>query len=305
MSKRATVSKRSVLREIPGAPVHRLPPELLRRQVRVLVVGCGGNGSEIVGGLPYLHQALLAWGHPAGINVLLLDGDVVSATNVVRQVFAPSDVGHHKATILVNRLNAFWGLNWRAFPRHLDLSSRKLGVDIVIGCVDSRRGRKTILDRIRKDDRVSYWLDLGNDASSGQFVLGTPCYAGKTSPSGHWVGARGGWSAFREDCLPSVSDLYPETIDAKLDRGDTLPSCSAQEALQRQEPFVNRVIAGHALAMLTRLFRYGQLDHHGGFVNIETGKMVPLPVSIEHWRRLIQPKASVAAGRIRPRRRVA
>jgi hypothetical protein len=31
--------------------------------MRVLVVGCGGNGSAIAAGLPYLHQALLAYGH--------------------------------------------------------------------------------------------------------------------------------------------------------------------------------------------------------------------------------------------------
>jgi len=39
--------------------------------VRVLVVGCGGNGSAIAAGLPYLHQALLAYGHPEGRGVEL------------------------------------------------------------------------------------------------------------------------------------------------------------------------------------------------------------------------------------------
>ena len=62
----------------PAPNVHKLPGELLTRAVRVLVVGCGGTGSEIASGLPYLHQAMLAHGHPAGLDVLLLDGDVVS-----------------------------------------------------------------------------------------------------------------------------------------------------------------------------------------------------------------------------------
>jgi hypothetical protein len=43
---------------------HRLHEELLNREVRVLVVGCGGTGSSILGGLPYLHQAMLVQGHP-------------------------------------------------------------------------------------------------------------------------------------------------------------------------------------------------------------------------------------------------
>ena len=36
--------------------LHKLHPELLRRRVRVLVVGCGGTGSVIAAGLPYLHH---------------------------------------------------------------------------------------------------------------------------------------------------------------------------------------------------------------------------------------------------------
>lgn len=280
--------------------VHRINPYLLQRRVRVLVVGCGGNGSEIVSGLPYVHQALLAWGHPGGLQVLLLDGDVVSPTNVVRQVFAPADVGHFKSTILVNRLNAFWGLDWRALPKHLEAKPPRieryghtcrqgLGADIVIGCVDSRAARKIIHDRILADGRVNYWLDLGNDASSGQFVLGCPPnrddYQAKTIERLEPSYSRPAPSAER---LPTVAELYPEVIDATLDGKDTLPSCSAQEALQRQEPFVNRTVAAHALAMLTRLFRYGELGHHGGFVNLATGRMVPIPVSPEHWQRMMQ-----------------
>ena len=45
---------------------HRIHPELLERQVRMLVVGCGGTGSAVVAGLPYLRQSLIAHGHPCG-----------------------------------------------------------------------------------------------------------------------------------------------------------------------------------------------------------------------------------------------
>ncbi len=50
---------------------HTIHPELLRRRVRVLVVGCGGTGSATAGGLPYLHQAPVANGHPEGLHVTL------------------------------------------------------------------------------------------------------------------------------------------------------------------------------------------------------------------------------------------
>ena len=51
------------------------------------MVGCGATGSAVVAGLPYLHQALIAYGHSEGLHVTVMDGDLVSPTNCVRQPF--------------------------------------------------------------------------------------------------------------------------------------------------------------------------------------------------------------------------
>jgi hypothetical protein len=53
--------------------------------------------------------------------------------------------------------------------------------------------------------------------------------------------------------------------------------------LERQEPFINNVLATSALAMLARLLRYGILDHHGAFYNAATGRAVPLPIDPDVW----------------------
>ena len=87
--------------------LHSIHPELLRRRVKVLVIGCGGTGSAVAAGLPYLHQAMIANGHPEGLQVTLLDGDVISPINCVRQPFSRSEIGLFKAVVLVNRLNVF------------------------------------------------------------------------------------------------------------------------------------------------------------------------------------------------------
>jgi hypothetical protein len=86
--------------------------------------------------------------------------------------------------------------------------------------------------------------------------------------------------------LRMASELFPEIIDGTLDAADDMPSCSTLEAVQRQEAFVNQTIANHALALLGRLFRYGTVSYHGGFVNLGTGACTPLRIDPRMWRRL-------------------
>jgi hypothetical protein len=122
----------------------------------------------------------------------------------------------------------------------------------------------------RANDSTVYWLDLGNNASSGQYVLGQPLNAANRR------------SAAR---LRTVAKLYPEIVDAEAGE-DPLPSCSAAEALEHQEPFINQVLATSALAMLARLFHYGILTHHGAFYNAQTGRMAALPADPRMWERM-------------------
>ena len=260
--------------------IHRIHPELLERQVRVLVVGCGGTGSAVVAGLPYLHQSLVAHGHPGGLHVTVVDGDTISPTNCVRQPFARSEIGQNKAIVLVNRLNLFWGLKWETVPAYLrpgtfisrSYSGDDLRAHIVVGCVDMRAARATIRDAVGKWSTVSYWLDLGNNADSGQFILGEPL-----NERNHRAKLR----------LRSAAELFPEIVDASLDN-DGEPSCSSVEALEAQEPFVNSTIAQHALALLARLFRYGTVCYHGGFIDLSTGIGSRLPIDASMWRRFRQ-----------------
>jgi hypothetical protein len=85
-----------------------------------------------------------------------------------------------------------------------------------------------------------------------------------------------------DERLRTVSELYPEITDAAAGE-DSLPSCSAAEALKRQEPFINQTLAASALAMLAQLFHYGRLTHHGAFFNAKTGQMCALPVDPAQW----------------------
>ena len=256
---------------------HLLPTKLLKERVRVLVVGCGGTGSTMATGLAYLHQAMLAYGHPGGLHVTLVDGDRISNANCVRQPFSESEVGLYKADVLVTRINLFWGLGWDADVRFVDEPwSTAVQPEIIISCVDSRKARH-LITRTDAYKFALYWLDLGNNADSGQFVLGQP-----DSPL-----------LEGRDRLPNVADLFPEIIDPRLDAKDKLPSCSALEALESQSPFVNQTLAYQALALLAQFFRRGRLIYHGGFINLATGRMSPLPVDPTVWKRIAEAKQTV------------
>ena len=264
---------------------HRLPSDLVRRgPVRVLIVGAGGTGSSIAMNLPYLDQAMRVWGHAIGLDVAMMDADTVSATNCVRQPFSASDIGQNKATVLINRINIFWGTKWTAIPNRFHArsfeSDRGNVPDVLIGCVDTREARKAIEESfIHELSGTCYWLDLGNNTASGQYVLGQPL---------------NGRNRRKAERLRTVSELYPEIVDADAGE-DPLPSCSAVEALDRQEPFINQTLALNALAMLGQLFRYGKLTYHGAFFNARTGQTSALPVDPALWSRTRRRSRRIAA----------
>src|ERR1700693_2196389 len=155
--------------------MHTLTAELLRREVRVLVVGCGGNGTAVAAGLPYLHHAMLVAGHPGGLRVTLMDGDIISPANCVRQPFSSAEIGLAKAIVMVSRLNLFWGLSWTASPEFLSEQSKIGDFDIVIGCVDTRAARIMIGKHVQGwRSRVGYWLALRKPDGSGAIWAGAP-----------------------------------------------------------------------------------------------------------------------------------
>jgi PRTRC genetic system ThiF family protein len=244
----------------------------MRKTVKVAVVGCGGTGSAIVAGLPHLHQAMVANGHPSGLAVTVFDGDRISESNCVRQPFSAGEIGLFKSVVLINRLNLFWGLDWDAVPQHVTATT---GIgsdfDLIIGSVDSRAARAVIHTSVTNSwSGIAYWIDVGNSADTGQFVLGQPL-----NRLNRQKAAR----------LRTVAELFPEIVDPALD-DDVEPSCSAAEALERQHPFVNQALANLSLALLSRLFRPEVLSNHGGFVNLVSGSVVALRADSTVWKRI-------------------
>lgn len=232
---------------------------------RILVLGAGGTGSEMIDALCRLDYALGHLSHP-GLKLTIQDGDVVAAANVGRQRFLPADVGANKAELLARRYGVLLGMNVRylsemAVMRHVAQFDE---FDLIITCVDRATMRVKIADYWRTRRCETMWLDLGNGQFSGQCCLG---HLGIPKNSR----------------VPNVLDLFPSI---RTMRDDDQPSCSVAEALQSQMIFVNRWMADAAVALLTQLFTQGSVRQHGAFVDMKALRMSPMALGSTTWNML-------------------
>ena len=238
---------------------HYLPAQFDNRALRIVLVGCGGNGAQMLMGLASLDTALRAISSRS-LDVTVVDDDIVTEANLGRQPFYRCDVGNSKAHTLTERINLAHGLFWTAVhgraPGAVNLSE----ADLVITCVDTASARRAVgAALLEASMQPAYWMDLGNRAGDGQFIIGCPRRKQRAT----------------ELHLPTVLEYFPELADDGL-REDDAPSCSVAEALERQSLFVNRVIASHALALLFDLLGRGSIGHAGAFINLGSGQSVPI-----------------------------
>lgn len=204
--------------------------------------------------LARLNHSIKQLGHP-GLIVKAYDGDTVSESNVGRQCFYEPDIGKPKASTLIQRLNLCFGTKWEAKDEYYE---GNYGQDMMIVAVDSAQSRETIHASINhtynkhsQSDLVI--MDLGNGSNFGQVLIGN------------------------FDGLPSPYEQLPDLIDSSTENPQ-LPSCSTEEALSRQELFVNSMGVTLASQLLWELFRKGMTRKAGFYFNMDSGKTIPVSV---------------------------
>ena len=151
-------------------------------EARVMVVGCGALGNEVVKHLALLEVGLL----------VLVDFDRVEQDNLSRSVWFTRDdaqAGRFKVEAMADRIRQLHP-SMKVLPICGDIAyDVGLGLirtmDVVIGCVDNRWARYCI-NRLCMRAGVP-WVDGGIDGLEGTarvFVPGVNCYACNLGPEG-------------------------------------------------------------------------------------------------------------------------
>lgn len=253
---------------------HFTAPELLNptNPVTVCLIGAGGTGSQVLTGLARMSHSLQQLGH-AGFQVVLWDDDIITDANRGRQLFAECEVGLSKATALITRTNRFFGTTWKAVEKPFTTDTATGRAAIYISCVDAAAARFEIAEALANldtntwhSDIPRYWMDFGNSRDTGQVILSTiGTIKQPASEKFLPVGS-----------LPQVTEEFAEL----LLEGDTedLPSCSLAEALEKQDLFINSVLAQMGCSLLWQLLRQGLTTERGLFLNLKNFRSQPLAV---------------------------
>ncbi len=141
------------------------------RPVRILVIGAGGTGGYVI---PQLYR--IAYSSYRKCRIIIADGDIVEEKNLIRQNFAPCDIGANKAETLARRYSETFGIETEYIPDYIESEEQLYNllytkrdpfdyspkpISILIGAVDNNRSRIMCNNVFNKLDDIIY-IDSGN-----------------------------------------------------------------------------------------------------------------------------------------------
>jgi len=262
----------------PKNRIHIVYPYFLNpvNPISVNLIGAGGTGGQMLTALARISMALNALGH-AGLQVTVFDDDPVQRPNLARQLFTENEIGLNKGVALINRINRFFGTNWKAIPERFEndcKEDRSRSANLTISCVDTVSARIEIEKTLCAfgqggdyRDKPIYLMDFGNSRDSGQVVLSTMDDI-KQAKSENFCTV---------SSLPSLIAEYGELLTT-FENTDNTPSCSLAEALVRQDLFINSALANLGASLLWTIFREGIIQYRGFFLNLKDFRTQPIAV---------------------------
>jgi sulfur carrier protein ThiS adenylyltransferase len=121
---------------------------MLTNKSKIVIVGCGGLGSNVA-------SYLARYGF---VNIIVIDFDVVSASNLNRQFYFYDQIGHSKVDALKeNLLRISNNINVINIPKKINSSNIDdylCDAEIILECVDDADVKKMIVNYAFKKNKV-------------------------------------------------------------------------------------------------------------------------------------------------------
>jgi hypothetical protein len=172
---------------------------------------------------------------------------------------------------------------------------------IVIGCVDNAAARKeieSVVGRRVNQNAPLWWLDCGNDESSGQVIVG----------SSHQVADLAG--VFTPSCkickrLPAPSLVAPDLLEPRPEELlEAKLSCAEIQLANAQSLAVNQMVASVATDYLLRIVSGGLKRFRTDF-DLSAGSMRSRYITAEEVARVIGKPAAYVVAQAQERRKAA
>ena len=258
--------------------VHFVDNDLLNptNPISVNLIGAGGTGSKVLTALAEMNHSLIELRH-AGLQVRLWDDDIITSANLGRQRFADSETRLYKSVALINRVNRFFGTSWKAetvkFEKdRFERFPENAKATITVTCVDSVKARFEVAEILKGkneyrnyNNEPKYWIDMGNSQFTGQVLLSTVGDIRQPKSEKYETVSN----------LPFVTEEFGELLKQSEEQDDT-PSCSLAEALEKQDLYINSVLAQMGSSLLWNLFRNGLTENRGFFLNLKNFHSQPI-----------------------------
>ena len=223
-----------------------------------------------------MNVALQVLGHP-GLHVTVFDPDIITEANIGRQLFSETELGQCKATAAVTRVNRFFGTTWTAencrYPVRKTQENgddRTRPANIIITCTDNTRSRLELWRFLKKyreasvnnERAVYYWMDFGNAQTTGQVFIGTVRNKIRQPASKEFMP------------VPGMNVITEEVNYSTIEEKDSGPSCSLAEALERQDLYINSILAQVGCDILWKMFKEGRTLYRGAYINLDTPGLI-------------------------------
>lgn len=113
---------------------------------------------------------------------------------------------------------------------------------------------------------MCFCMDFGNARTTGQVLIGNIRGKILQPVSNEYLP------------VPRMNVITEEVRYSTIKEKDSGPSCSLAEALQKQDLFINSMLAQTGCDILWRMLREGRTFYRGAYLNLDTLRINPIPV---------------------------